>query len=100
MTMTRETCKRCGRENPLGFNIPDDIWKAAISPQWRDKTLCILCFDELATYAGVKWDESKIEFYPVSGITAIEDGLKAYGFEPQEWAEIWAFVADLEGKND
>lgn len=66
--MIREICKRCWRINPLGFSVPDDIWQAAVPEGLRDRVLCILCFDELATGAGVDWTAGPVAFYPVSGV--------------------------------
>jgi len=72
-TLTREVCKRCGRENPLGFSVPDDVWKAAVPSEYQDKVLCIMCFDELATEAGIDWSATPIQWYPVSGVAAKDD---------------------------
>lgn len=76
--LTREICKRCGRESPVGFDVPDEIWEKAVPPQYRDRVLCIHCFDELATRAGVDWTDA-IKFWPASGMRALKDGLVAYG---------------------
>lgn len=79
MGLTREICKRCGRENPLGFTVPDEVWLKAVPLEYRNVTLCILCFDELATYARVNWTKTPIKFWPVSGVEALESGMEAYG---------------------
>ncbi len=84
MPPTREICKRCGRENPLGFTVPDEVWNKAVPPEYRNKELCILCFDEFATYAGVDWTSTPIEFWPVSGVEALRSGMSAYGIDPIE----------------
>lgn len=67
----REVCKRCGRENPLGFSVPDEVWERAVPEEYRNKTLCIMCFDNLATYAGVNWAATPIQFWPVSGVQTL-----------------------------
>lgn len=64
---TREICKCCGRENPLGFSVPDDVWAAATPERYRNSVLCILCFDYWATVNNVDWTVTSIEWYPVSG---------------------------------
>jgi hypothetical protein len=61
--MTREICKACGRVNPVGFTVPDDVWNAATDR--FDGVLCILCFAQRADDSGLSWDNA-IEFYPVS----------------------------------
>lgn len=89
MSPTRETCKRCGRENPLGFTVPDKVWSKAVPPEFREHVLCILCFDELATQAGVDWASGRVRFWPISGIQALQNGLSAYGITPSEAVKRW-----------
>lgn len=48
---TGEWCKRCGRRNCVGFNVPDDVWERVV--RGRYSLLCTTCFDELAQDAGV-----------------------------------------------
>lgn len=66
----REVCKRCFRENPVGFTVPDEVWAAAVPETYRDKVLCIFCFDELAARRGVDWSSAPIQFWPVSKVAA------------------------------
>lgn len=68
----REVCKCCNRPNAVGFKVPDHIWEAAVNPEYRDKVLCLQCFDVMATLNGVNWTEFKVEFFPVSGIDGRE----------------------------
>lgn len=68
----RETCKRCWRANPLGFNVPDEVWAAAVPESFRNKVLCIMCFDEFATERGVVWDH-EVVFHPVSGAAHLRE---------------------------
>ena len=65
--VTREICKGCNRENPLGFQVPDQVWAQAVPEHLRELVLCIVCFDELATLRGVDWS-AEVSFYPVSGV--------------------------------
>lgn len=66
---TREICKSCGRVSPLGFTVPDEVWRAAVGDY--DHVLCILCFAQRADESLIEWDK-EIEFYPVSLRTHIE----------------------------
>ena len=66
--LIRETCKRCYRENPVGFALPDDVWASAVPAKYRSSVLCIFCFDELATRRNVDWSSSPVEWWPVSGV--------------------------------
>lgn len=65
----RETCKRCWRENPVGFNVPDETWRAAVTNRHLSDVLCLHCFDRYATRRGVDWAASGCDFYPVPGVT-------------------------------
>lgn len=68
----RERCRQCGRDNPVGFQVPDDVWRKANG--WRlDGVLCISCFAHAADQWGIAWDR-EIELYPVSAATAKEGG--------------------------
>ena len=72
MTLSREICKICFRANPVGFSVPDEIWKDAIPSRHWDDVVCISCFARLADEKLIPWDE-QIELYPVSMRTHIED---------------------------
>jgi len=68
--LRRETCKRCWWENPVGFSVPDDVWRAAVPARHRTHVLCLTCFDRYATSRGVDWTTGGIGFYPVAGATS------------------------------
>lgn len=75
----REICAACGQPNPIGYKVPDEIWRAVIPKRhrfsWRaltrnhegdgSDTFCIMCFARYADDAGVRWDRD-IEFFPWS----------------------------------
>lgn len=68
-----EVCKRCGRNNILGFRTPDSMWEKVTTDFWelaglQDGVLCLWCFDELAYEKGIDWHEEPIEFHPVSSM--------------------------------
>ncbi len=60
----REACNRCGRENPVAFSIPDEIWAKVAGETWCDRVLCIVCFDQLASTANVNWVVPELRLYP------------------------------------
>ena len=66
----REVCKRCFRENAVGFLVPDEVWQAVVPKRYRNKVLCISCFDEFATRRGIDWSAGPVLFWPVSGVAA------------------------------
>ena len=65
MLLSREICRICFRANPVGFTVPDEIWKAAIPPEHLSSVVCMSCFARLADEKLIPWDRD-IEFYPVS----------------------------------
>lgn len=70
MVATREICKRCWRFNPMGFHIDDGVWNHVVPPEFRNRVLCLMCFDYFATEHGIDWTKhiSK-DVYFVSGVT-------------------------------
>lgn len=68
MGYTREICKACWSINAVGFDVPDDIWKAAVPERFRGSVLCVGCFTRFADEAMIPWDRD-IRFYPVSMAT-------------------------------
>lgn len=63
--MTREICKACWRPSPVGFSVPEEVWKLVKPANLPGDVLCIMCFATLADEHGIQWDTA-IEFYPVS----------------------------------
>jgi hypothetical protein len=65
MSLSREICKICFRANPVGFTVPDEIWRDVIPTELQSDVVCISCFARLADEKLVPWD-LQIELYPVS----------------------------------
>ena len=54
---SRQRCKVCGNADKLNFDLPDEIWAAAVPEEYRDRVVCLSCFDDFArerqvAYAG------------------------------------------------
>lgn len=60
-----EVCKICYKGNPVGFNVPDDIWRKAVSNRLQNRVVCLWCFINLADNKMLPWDDH-IQFFPVS----------------------------------
>lgn len=73
--MTREICKACNRPNPLGFEVPDDVWAAAVPEHLRNGALCIVCFDVFATENGIDWTATRFLTWAVSGTAHLRDSV-------------------------
>jgi len=72
MPLSREICKLCFRANPVGFVVPDEIWKDVIPPKHWSKVVCISCFAHLADEKLIPWDR-QIRLYPVSMYTHLRN---------------------------
>jgi hypothetical protein len=53
--MNQQICKVCGRPDKFNFHVPDDIWDEVIPQKFRNKVVCLCCFDELAHSKGIKY---------------------------------------------
>jgi hypothetical protein len=69
---TRERCGVCYRVSPIGFHVPDDVWRIAVPDYFRNTVLCVGCFTSFADERMLAWDKA-IEFYPVSLRTHLSD---------------------------
>ena len=71
MSLSREICKICFRANPVGFSVPDEIWKDVVPSVHLSSTICISCFAGLADEKLTPWDK-EIKLYPVSMYTHLK----------------------------
>ena len=55
MTSNQQTCKVCGRPDHWDFYVPDDVWFAVVSDEYRYNVVCLPCFDGFAKTKGVKY---------------------------------------------
>ncbi len=44
----QQTCKVCGRIDKFNFNVPDKIWEAVVPLEYRNRVVCLACFDDFA----------------------------------------------------
>lgn len=51
----RQRCRVCGRPDKFNFNVPDDVWIAAVPAPFSDGVVCLFCFDALAEARGVNY---------------------------------------------
>jgi len=50
----RQTCKVCGRPDKFDFHVPDAVWEAIVPEEYRNKVVCLNCFDDFAAAKGIK----------------------------------------------
>jgi len=72
MFLSREICKLCFRVNPVGFSVPDEIWKYTIPSEHQSDVVCLQCFARLADEKLIPWDRD-IRLYPVSMYTHLDN---------------------------
>lgn len=68
---SREICKACFHINPIGFNVPDEVWLAAVPLRLQESILCLQCFARLADERLIPWDRD-IQLFPVSLATSLD----------------------------
>lgn len=75
----RQTCKVCLRPDKFDFHVPNEVWAAVIPPEFRNRVVCLACFDDFAYGAGVSYapmittiffagDAASFEFLRVNGV--------------------------------
>ena len=79
-TTRRQTCKACGRPDKFDFNISDEVWTAVVPEAYRNRVLCLYCFDDFAAARGIDYaralrdvwfagDRAVFQFVPVTRVT-------------------------------
>jgi hypothetical protein len=58
MESCQQTCKICGRPDKFDFHVPDDIWEEVVGEKFKNRVVCLNCFDDLADLKGVKYSDS------------------------------------------
>lgn len=67
-------CKSCGRPDKFDFNVPDELWQAALPPELHNRVVCLHCFDDYAWKAGVEYGPAlKVLYFAGDGATLIFD---------------------------
>lgn len=46
------TCKVCGRSEKFDFHVPDYVWTTVVPEPYRNRVVCLSCFDDFAAHAG------------------------------------------------
>lgn len=59
----QQTCKVCKCEDKFDFKVPDSIWQKVVPYKYRDKVVCLKCFDQFAFAGGVKYSSSLETLY-------------------------------------
>jgi len=54
----RQTCRACKSHDKFDFHVPDDVWKKIVPEHYRNRVVCLSCFDEFARAAHVDYSGS------------------------------------------
>jgi hypothetical protein len=61
--MKRQTCKVCRSPDKFDFHVPDEVWKRVVPEEYRNRVVCLPCFDDLALLNGVDYCDSVQALY-------------------------------------
>ena len=51
----QQTCKMCAQPDKFNFDVPDDVWRAVVPPEFQYLVVCLYCFDEQAALKGISY---------------------------------------------
>jgi len=54
----RQKCKACGCPDKFDFHVPDATWEKVVPPRYRNKVVCLGCFDKFAFEKQVDYSDS------------------------------------------
>lgn len=59
----RQTCKVCGRPDKFNFHVPEKIWEAVVPPPYRNRVVCLCCFDDFARNKNINYSGVILELF-------------------------------------
>lgn len=54
----RQKCAVCGCQEKFNFHVPDAIWEKAVPRKYRNRVICLSCFDDFARENDVDYSDS------------------------------------------
>ena len=58
-----QKCKVCGQADGLNFHVPDSVWEKVVPSRWRNRVVCLRCFDTFARRREVDYSTSLQSLY-------------------------------------
>ena len=58
-----QRCKVCDRRDKFDFHVSDGTWAAVVPPTFRNRVVCLACFDDLACQKGVDYSTEITTIY-------------------------------------
>ena len=59
----RQRCKVCGCRDKFDFHVPDFVWANVVPQRYRNRVVCLACFDDFAKRKGVDYSTSLRTLY-------------------------------------
>src|SRR5262245_42926335 len=54
----RQKCSVCGCQEKFNVHVPDEIWEKAVPQNYRNRVVCLSCFDNFAREKDVDYSDS------------------------------------------
>ena len=58
---SQQTCKACGLPDKFNFQVPDALWASVVPESYRERVVCLPCFDEFAAGRGIRYAAAIVE---------------------------------------
>ena len=56
--LSRQTCRVCNCKDKFNFHVPDEVWEKIVPSEFRNRVVCLSCFDEFARERKIDYSES------------------------------------------
>jgi len=53
----RQHCAACRCQDKFNFHVPDPVWREVVPREYRDRVVCLPCFDEFARERNVDYSD-------------------------------------------
>lgn len=53
----RQSCSVCKCEEKFNFHVPDDVWRRVVPTDYRNRVVCLSCFDSFARANDVDYSQ-------------------------------------------
>jgi len=53
-----QRCKVCGCRDKFNFSVPDKLWKRVVPVKYRNRVVCLSCFDDFAKKKEIDYSTS------------------------------------------
>jgi len=57
----RQTCKVCDKKDKFDFYVSEEIWEAVVPPEFRNRVVCLACFDNFAFDKNINYADALMD---------------------------------------